>query len=1059
MPKSQRDLKQILDTLHERSRELSCLYRVEELLMSRGSPPEQILQEFVELVVTGWQHPESCGAVLEYDGQRYATDAFAPTPWMISREIKLLDEVVGSLSVGYLEEYPPADSGPFLTEELRLLNSLAERLGAHLLHQKMKGLQENLLLGAGDSAGGRERWRGPVHFLRECDRGLYLRISRKLLNRLCRLGVAEAQSLLSRSDAIETAGEIATGEKNVAGKRQRLELEELLSDRPFELAALFLSESEILSSVQSWLQADKAGAFIKILENPRSSLNEIAEAIQRYHALVGDGAELPRSTMDSLRVSLVRRFLTEQLDFIRIAKDHVSTFDFQAMIERMVLPAESHGKLGGKGAGLFLAHRILEHAPADERPACKVKVPQTYYVVSDGIVHFVGYNDLEEVIEQKYKEIDQVRQEYPNILQLFKHSPLPPELVRGISLALDNLGQVPLIVRSSSLLEDRLGTAFSGKYRSIFLANQGDKQERLVALLDAICEVYASTVGPDPIEYRRANDLLDFNEEMGILIQEVVGRQIGKYWFPAFAGVVFSNNEFRWSPRIRREDGLVRMVPGLGTRAVDRVGDDYPVLMVPGQPDLRAGAELEEIIRYSPRWMDVINLESNRFETVAVADLLGECGRDFPAFEKVFSTVRDGMLAPVVPLLFDPDEDELLPTFQGLFGTTTFVSDLRRMLRILKENLHSPIDLEFAHDGRDFYLLQCRPQSSGEEGRPAPIPKDLPRQDILFTANRHVSNGSLPDITHVVYVDPARYGQLMSEAEMIAVGRAVGRLNKLLPKRQFILMGPGRWGSRGDCTLGVNVTYADINNTAMLVEIAKQRDGYLPDLSFGTHFFQDLVESRIRYLPLYPDDAGVVFADRFFEEAPNLLKSLLPEYEHLADILRVIDVPAAAEGRVLRVLLNADLDRAVGVLRDRRQPVEPPRLEEVASPRPLEGYWAWRLHMAELVASRLDGERFGVAAVYVFGSARNATARPDSDIDLLVHFRGSDAQKRDLESWLEGWSLCLGEMNYLQTGVRVPRLLDVHLVTDEEVARETGYAAQIGSGSTGARKLALRNGK
>ena len=95
--------------------------------------------------------------------------------------------------------------------------------------------------------------------------------------------------------------------------------------------------------------------------------------------------------------------------------------------------------------------------------------------------------------------------------------------------------------------------------------------------------------------------MLDVHEEMGILIQEVVGQTVGKYFMPACSGVAFSHNEFRWSPRIKREDGLLRLVPGLGTRAVDRVADDYPVLVAPGQPNLRANVTVEEVLRYSPQ--------------------------------------------------------------------------------------------------------------------------------------------------------------------------------------------------------------------------------------------------------------------------------------------------------------------------------------------------------------------------------------------------------------------------------------------------------------------------
>ena len=114
-----------------------------------------------------------------------------------------------------------------------------------------------------------------------------------------------------------------------------------------------------------------------------------------------------------------------------------------------------------------------------------MKKPKTWYVTSDRMLAFVQYNNLDEVIEQKYKDIEEVRQEYPHIVQVFKNCDFPPEIVKGLSVALDDFGDVPLIVRSSSLLEDRLGTAFAGKYKSLFLANQGDKQQRLEALLEA----------------------------------------------------------------------------------------------------------------------------------------------------------------------------------------------------------------------------------------------------------------------------------------------------------------------------------------------------------------------------------------------------------------------------------------------------------------------------------------------------------------------------------------------------------------------------------------------
>jgi pyruvate, water dikinase len=341
-----------------------------------------------------------------------------------------------------------------------------------------------------------------------------------------------------------------------------------------------------------------------------------------------------------LRAALVRRFFSEEIDYINIAKELVTLEDFYDLSRHLVHSPNSHGKLGGKSAGVFLARKIVERMQKEHKGLEGIRFPRTWYVASDGVLAFIRHNNLEDVYDRKYMEIDQVRQQYPYVVQVFKSSPFPPELLNGLSRALEELGERPLIVRSSSLLEDRTGSAFSGKYKSLFLANVGTKTERLSALLDAVAEVYASIFGPDPIEYRAERNLLDVHEEMGIMIQEVVGTRVGKYFLPAFSGVAFSNNEFRWSPRIKREDGLVRMVFGLGTRAVDRVGDDYPVLLAPGQPGLRVNSTADEILRYSPKRVDLINLETRSFETMPVADFLKECGNELPQVRKIVSVVE-----------------------------------------------------------------------------------------------------------------------------------------------------------------------------------------------------------------------------------------------------------------------------------------------------------------------------------------------------------------------------------------------------------------------------------
>ena len=1061
------DVHDLLGALRERAKELNCLYEVEKALTGTGRSLPQVLAEVAAAIPPGWQYPEVCEASVVVEGERAATPLWRETPWTLRAPIRVQDDVVGELRVCYREERPAEVDGPFLAEEVRLIGSLADRLGHWVLFRKLESMGRKWReLGSDGTSNGDPSWRVLVDLLRETDDALFVRIARKMLNHLCSIGIAEAQEMLREIDADWDPLDAKTGEANVPEHRVETDRWLLETGRPFDVASRYLGGDEIIMRVQKWVQADKASQFLKALDNPRSTLVEVRDALRRFHQLAPDGVGLPESTLKSVRVGLSQRVLTEQLDFVQAAKDEVSVGFFRELMDRIVAGEESHGKLGGKAAGMLLAHRVLLNrgaraagdgnvAPdAAAGPLADVRIPRTWYVASDAVLDFIAYNDLEDLLHQKYKSIDEVRRDYPNIIRLFKNSTFPPALVQGLATVLDEFEGVPLIVRSSSLLEDRVGSAFSGKYKSLFLPNQGSKRECLAALLDAVAEVYASMFGPDPIQYRRERGVLEFDEQMGVLIQEVVGRRTGKYFFPAFAGVAFSRNEFRWSPRITREDGLVRLVAGLGTRAVDRTGDDYPVLLVPGKPELRANVAVDEVVRYSPRQIDVLNLEDNVFETLEIDDLMREIGGDYPALSQVFCRIEGNRLVKPISALLEDGSTPLVACFEGLRGRSPFVAQIRETLRVLEETFKGPVDVEFAHDGEHLYLLQCRPQSQSDLAAPAPIPRDIADGDVVFSARRFVSNCRVADINHIVYVDPARYDALENRNELKAVGRAVGELNKLLPKKQFILMGPGRWGSRGDIKLGVSVTYADISNTAMLIEIARRTGGYVPDVSFGTHFFQDLVEAGIGYLPVYPDDPDVHFNERFLLAAPNLLPELLPDSAGLADVLRVIDVPAAADGRVLRVLLNADLDEAVAHLAGPGgQAAHAAARHDEQVRTPLQ-FWRWRRQMAERISAELDRERFGVVALYLFGSVKNATAGPGSDIDLLVHVRGTDSQRRELLDWLDGWSRCLAEFNYQRTGYRSDGLLDIHLVTDEDIENRSSFAVKIGAVTDAAQLLA-----
>ena len=243
----------------------------------------------------------------------------------------------------------------------------------------------------------------------------------------------------------------------------------------------------------------------------------------------------------------------------------------------------------------------------------------------------------------------------------------------------------------------------------------------------------------------------------------------------------------------------------------------------------------------------------------------------------------------------------------------------------------------------------------------------------------------------------------------------------------------------------------------MLIEIARKQKNYAPDLSFGTHFFQDLVESDIRYLPLYPDDPKTDFNFDFINNSNNILLELFPDLETLTDVIKIIDVATTTKGHVLKVLMNSEEEKAVAFISDPSEISKKKikRREEITNPRPADFHWKWRLRAAENIAANLNKDRFGVKAIYIFGSTKNGTAGPASDIDLLVHVIGNKDQLNELKAWFEGWSLSLDNMNFLRTGYKSEGLLDVHYVTDDDLKKRTSFAIKIRATTDAARPLPI----
>ena len=618
-----------------------------------------------------------------------------------------------------------------------------------------------------------------------------------------------------------------------------------------------------------------------------------------------------------IKAVLIKAMISDQLGFVGIARKYFSVADLNEIRRHRV----GRGKIGGKAAGLMLAWKILRTDPqiALDGFQDKIAIPESYFVGSDVFYEFLDINDLLPEINQKYKTPEQMIEDYASLPQRFAQGVFPERVVQQLMQLLAAVGDAPLIVRSSSLLEDNVNTSFAGKYDSIFSCNQGTPEENLSALLWSISQVYVSALNPDALLYRRQMGLIDYDERMAVIIQKVEGQQVDNLFFPTVSGVGFSRNPFLWTPRLRRDEGFVRLVTGLGTRAVDRVPDDYPRMIGLSHPTLRPAQTAREIQHYSQRYMDVVDLEANEIRTVSVRYGIN---KDYPWLRMLGAAFRDGQIQPIRSSVDVIESHELVLTLDGLVESTPFVERMKVILRTLESAYAVPVDVEFTLEFKGsarkpeliIHLLQCRPQSSHEQGQRVEIPTQVHEQDVLFTANNLIPNGVVERLRYIVYVDPHQYSRLAPPSEKLEVARAVGRLNRALEGERFILVGPGRWGS-SNLDLGVKVTYADVFNTKMMVELGYDHGTGAPEVSYGTHFFQDLVEARIFPLAVFPEQADNAFNRRFLAEAANKLAERSPGDAALEGVIKVIDVFEARGGQLLEVVMSGEQEQALAWFR------------------------------------------------------------------------------------------------------------------------------------------------
>ena len=454
---------------------------------------------------------------------------------------------------------------------------------------------------------------------------------------------------------------------------------------------------------------------------------------------------------------------------------------------------------------------------------------------------------------------------------------------------LDYFGQNPFIVRSSSFLEDGFGNAFAGKYESVFCVNRGTEEERLEAFENAVRTVYASTMDPSALEYRMRRGLDRKDEQMAILVQRVSGTYYGRYFMPCAAGVGYSHSTYQWYPNMDPKAGMLRLVMGLGTKAVDRTKEDYPRLANLDRPAVTVYTTVAQKHRFSQRYIDVLDCRENRYCEVPVERLLD----DLPLWYKQ-AVMEHDFEAERHLREMGISQDVWFVSCQRLLENKTFTELMQKILKTLERVYGTSVDIEYAinldrEDDFVINLLQCRPLYLGGENETVDMDSARARVSQVFFEVQGASMGPSRHrkVDVVVQIDPAKYNAFpyVRKAE---VASAVGRINRYYANtgKNLLLMAPGRVGTSSP-ELGVPTRFADISCFAEICEVSDSRTGFMPELSYGSHMFQDMVEAEMTYSAIWNDSRTLRYTPDLLEDEPDIFAEICPDLVELRELIAV----------------------------------------------------------------------------------------------------------------------------------------------------------------------------
>lgn len=614
---------------------------------------------------------------------------------------------------------------------------------------------------------------------------------------------------------------------------------------------------------------DLAGYYTAIHREQSAYSEQHIDSYELFFKRVREAYYSSGSISSWMTSKIIRSMMTHDQKIAAMIRKEFTPEDYFFIKTRMI----GTGIIGGKACGMLLARKLIEKY----LPECArhIEPHDSFYIGTDVFYSYIVENKLWNLF---------IRQRRPEnffeygekLSKALSEGKFPQYIREQFRRMLEYFGQIPIIVRSSSFLEDGFGNAFAGKYESVFCPNGGSPEERLAAFEDAVRRVYSSTMDSSALEYRRKRGVDRAIEQMAILVQRVSATKFGDYYMPCAAGVGFSHSVYRWSSELGEDAGFLRLVAGLGTRAVNRTNDDYPRLVNLDKPESSVLVNEEERHRFSQRYLDVINTAANKLEEVRAYDIIPAlpswytniiCERDFTAE----SMLRERGESRTIRFI----------SCRGLVRNKEIMMVLKDMLSTLQEHYGMPVDIEytinFNREGAfTLNLVQCRPLSVWQASAGMSIP-DMDKDRILFRINRtFMGNKAKIGIDAVVYIDARGYHEMPYNQKSIIVG-TIRRINQFYNNsgKCLMLISPGRIGTSSP-ELGVAVSFSDISNFTVICEYEDAAIGFMPELSFGSHMFQDIVEAEMFYVAIMSRQDNI-FSKGYLAGKESVLNRILKD--------------------------------------------------------------------------------------------------------------------------------------------------------------------------------------